>query len=80
VAVQEAPVLNPVTVETNGVDSDAVPDAGAGVPLVQVTDTGTVAALFGMKSLLTVRVALRSVLTIVHWPALSSAEQVPLEL
>jgi hypothetical protein len=69
--------VKPATVVVKAVDSDAVPDAGDGVPLVQVTVTGTVAALFGTKSLLTVRVALVCALTIVQVPAVSVAEQVP---
>jgi hypothetical protein len=40
-----------MTVVAKGDDSDASPDAGEGVPLVQVTLTLTVAALSGMKSL-----------------------------
>jgi hypothetical protein len=58
--------LNPVTVVTNGVASLAEPDAGEGVPLVQVTLTLTLAPLFGTKSLFTVKVPLRSVLTMVQ--------------
>jgi hypothetical protein len=64
--VQLAPRLKPVTVVTNGVASLAEPEAGVGVPLVQVTLTLTDAPLFGMKSLFTVNVPLRSVLTIVQ--------------
>jgi hypothetical protein len=50
----------------NGVASDAEPDAGEGVPLVQVTLTLTLAPLLGLKSLLTVRVALFKVFVIVQ--------------
>jgi hypothetical protein len=50
----------------NGVASDAEPDAGEGVPLVQVTLMLTLAASFGTKSLLTVSVAVFSVLTMVQ--------------
>jgi hypothetical protein len=66
VAVQVAPTLKPVIVVTNGVDSEAEPEAGDGVPLVQATLTATLAALFGSKSLFTVRVALFSVFAIVQ--------------
>jgi len=42
VAVQVEPAtLKPVTVVENGVDGVALPEAGEGVPLVQVTETGT---------------------------------------
>jgi hypothetical protein len=66
VAVHVAPGLKPVIVVVNGVASDAEPDAGEGVPVVQVTLTLTVVPLFGTKSLFTVSVALFSVLTIVQ--------------
>ena len=76
-----APTLKPVTVVTNDVLSVALPEAGLGVPLVQLTLTlADPLPLSGMKSLFTVNVALRRVFTIVHWPALRSAEHVPLEL
>jgi hypothetical protein len=58
--------VNPVTVVVNGVASDAVPDAGEGAPVVHVTLIGTLAPLFGTKSLLTVNVALFSVFVIVQ--------------
>jgi hypothetical protein len=64
--VQVVPAPKPVIVVTNGVASLAEPDAGEGVPLVQVTLTETLAALSGWKSLFTVRVALFSVLVIVQ--------------
>jgi hypothetical protein len=67
-------------VAMNGDASDAVPDAGVGVPLVQVTLTETVAALFGMKSLKTLSVALVCVLVIVQDPVESVAEQVPVDV
>ena len=51
VAVHVEPVLKPMIVVMNGDASDAGPDAGEGVPLVQVTEIVTVAALSGMKSL-----------------------------
>jgi hypothetical protein len=66
VAVQVAPVLKPVTVVVKGVASEAEPEAGDGVPLVHVTLTPTVPPLLGTKSLLTVSVALFSVLVIVQ--------------
>ena len=44
------------------------PLAGEGVPLVQVTLTGTLAPLLGTKSLWTVKVALFCVLVIVQEP------------
>jgi hypothetical protein len=58
--------LKPVIVVTNGVASLAEPDAGDGVPLVQVTLTLTLAPLSGWKSLFTVSVALFSVFVIVQ--------------
>jgi hypothetical protein len=66
VDVQVAPAVKPVIVVTKGVDSEAEPEAGEGEPLVQVTLTATLAVLFGTKSLLTVSVALFSVLVIVQ--------------
>jgi len=68
VAVHVAPAPKPVTVVVNGEASDAGPDAGVSVPLVQVTLTGTLALSFGMKSLLTVNVALFNEFTIVQPP------------
>jgi hypothetical protein len=64
--VQVAPALKPVIVVTNGVASDAEPEAGDGEPLVQMTLTVTEAPLFGMKFLLTVSVALFNVFVIVQ--------------
>jgi hypothetical protein len=66
VAVQVAPMVKPVIVVENGVASEALPLAGEGVPLEQVTLTGTVAPSSGTKSLMTVKVALFSVFVIVH--------------
>jgi hypothetical protein len=66
--VQVAPLANPVTVVTNGVDSLEAPEAGDGVPLVQVTLTATEAALFGTKSLFTVNVPLFRLFTMVQLP------------
>ena len=44
-AVQVEPTLSkPVTVVVNGVDGEAEPEAGEGVPLEQLTETGTLAA------------------------------------
>jgi hypothetical protein len=59
-------MVKPLTVVTKGVASDADPDAGEGVPLVQVTLTLTLAPLFGTKSLFTVSVATFSTLMIVQ--------------
>jgi hypothetical protein len=67
--VHVAPVEKPVTVVTNGVASEAEPEAGEGVPLVHVTLTETDAPSFGTKSLLTVSVALVCVFVIVQEPA-----------
>ena len=67
-AVQVAPGLAPVTVKTAGVDSDAFSGVAVTVPEVQVRATGTVATLFGMKSLWTAMVSLLSVLVIVQVP------------
>jgi hypothetical protein len=67
--VQVAPVVNPVTVTDSGVASEIDPEAGDGVPLLQLMFTGTLAPLFGTKSLLTTNVALFSVLVIVQLAA-----------
>jgi hypothetical protein len=80
VAVQVAPTLKPLTVVTNGVDSVIEPLAGEADPLLQVTLTGTLAPLSGWKSLFTVSVVLRSVLTTVQVPVERLALHVPLEL
>ena len=61
-----APPVKPVIVVTNGVASEADPEAGVGVPLVQDTLTETDAPSFGTKSLFTVSVALVCVLIIVQ--------------
>jgi hypothetical protein len=66
VAVQVAPALKPVTVNTAGEPSEAGLGVASGVPLVQVSETLTVAALSGTKSLLTVKVAEVCVFVIVH--------------
>jgi hypothetical protein len=75
--VQVAPDVNPATVVTNGVASLADPEAGEGVPLVQVTLTLTLAPLFGTKSLLTVKVALVWVFVIVQEPVPAGAPLMP---
>ena len=80
VAVQVAPGLKPVIVVENAVASEADPEAGDGVPLVQDTLTLTDAALLGTKSLCTASVALFSVFVIVHVPADSDAWQVPVDV
>ena len=67
-AVQVVPGLAPVTVNTAGVDSDALSGVAVTVPEVQVSLTGTVATLFGVKSFLTVTVLLLSALVIVQLP------------
>jgi hypothetical protein len=77
VAVHEGLPVNPVTVKTAGVDSEADAVAGVSVPLAQTKDTVTDPPAFGWKSLLTVKVALLRVLTIVQEPVVSGAEQVP---
>ena len=64
-----------MTVVVNGVASDAEPEAGDGVPLVQVTLTATDAPLSGTKFLFTVNVAELSVFVIVHPPLAIIAEQ-----
>ena len=65
-AVQVAPGLAPVTVNTAGDPSAALNGEAVTVPESQTRVTGTVAALFGMKSLLTAIVSLLSVLVIVQ--------------
>jgi hypothetical protein len=74
-----------VTVVANGVASVAEPDAGDGVPLVQVTLTLTDAPLLGVKSLFTRNVPLFCVLVIVQPPEPEGAPlieppQVPVEV
>lgn len=80
VAVHVAPALYPVTVVVNGVASDALPEDGLGVPLVQVMLTETDPPAFGTKSLFTVKVAVFSVFVIVHAPTDTAALHVPDEL
>jgi len=79
VAVHDGLPVNPVTVNAAGVDSDAEADAGLADPVAQTRETVTEAALLGTKSLLTVKLALFSVLTIVQDPAARAAEHVPLD-
>ncbi len=80
-AVQLGSGVKPVTVKTAGEASLAEVLAGVTTPLSQARETVTEAALLGTKSLMTVTVAERSVLVIVHWPtATRAALQVPLEL
>ena len=74
------PAPNWVMVVVNGEPSAAEPLAGVAVPLVQLIETGTLAPLFGRKSLFTVNVALRIVLTIVQVPAVNEAEHVPVDV
>jgi hypothetical protein len=50
----------------NGIASEALPDDGLGVPLVQVMLTETDPPAFGTKSLFTVKVAVFRVFTIVQ--------------
>jgi hypothetical protein len=65
--VQVAPLVKPVIAKLPGAAWLTGALAGAGVPpLVQVTDTVTEAPLLSEKTLLTVRVALLSVLVIVQ--------------
>jgi hypothetical protein len=69
----------PVSVNSAGEPSAALALAGLTVPDVQLSDTLTLAPLFGMKSFFTRNLALRRVLVIVHSPALSAAAHVPVE-
>jgi hypothetical protein len=69
-----------VTVKTAGDASVALADAGVTEPLAQLSETVTLAALSGTKSFRTSKVAELSVLTMVQEPAVSAAEQVPLEV
>jgi hypothetical protein len=79
VAVHDGLPVNPVTVNDAGVASEADADAGDAEPVAQARDTVTDPAALGTKSLLTVKVALLRVLTIVQEPVASAAEQVPEE-
>ena len=73
--------MKPVTVKTAGEASLARALAGVTTPLSQVRVTVTLAVLLSEKSLRMVKVALLSVLVIVHWPAATRAAlQVPVEL
>jgi hypothetical protein len=68
-----------VTVNTPPPDSEAEAVAGVSEPLAHERLTVTLAALFGMKSLFTVKVAVLSVFTIVQEPVSRAAEHVPEE-
>ena len=70
----------PVSVNSAGEPSAALALAGLTVPDVQLSDTLTLAPLFGMKSFFTRNLALRRVLVMVQLPAVRAALQVPLEL
>jgi hypothetical protein len=80
VPVQVGLPVWPVTVKTAGVDSVALAEAGEAVPLAQLRETVTLAPLFGTKSFRTSNVAVFRLLTMVQKPALSAAEQVPVEV
>jgi hypothetical protein len=54
-------------VKLAGVASEALADAGLAVPLAQESETVTLAALLGTKSLFTVNVSVFSVLIIVQF-------------
>ena len=66
--MQVVPGLAPVTVNIAGDPSTALSGVVVTVPEVQVRATGTVATLFGMKSLWTAIVSLLRVLVIVQVP------------
>jgi hypothetical protein len=66
VAEHVAPAVKPVIVKTAGDASEAFWGEESTLPVVHVTETLTVAALFGTKSLLTVNVAPLSVFVIVQ--------------
>jgi hypothetical protein len=70
----------PETVNTAGVASEAVAEAGEAEPEAQESETVTEAPLSGMKFLLTVKVAVFRVLTIVQEPADSAAEHVAVDV
>ena len=73
--MQVAPGLAPVTVNTAGDASDAFNREVVTVPEVQVRTTGTVATLFGRKSLLTTIVLPLSVLVISQLPPSATSTQ-----
>jgi hypothetical protein len=79
VALQVGSGVYPLTVNTAGMASEALAEAGVTPPLAQERDTVTLLPLLGTKSLLTVNVATLSVLTIAQDPAESAAEHVPVE-
>ena len=70
----------PVSVNSAGEPSAALALAGLTVPDVQLSDTLTLAPLFGMKSLLTLNWAVLRVLVMVQLAAVRAALQVPLEV
>ena len=74
-----APGPYPVTVKLAGLPSAELALPGLTVPLVQVIETLTGAALSGTKSFTTWKVA-TALLSSVQLPAVSVAEQVPVEL
>jgi hypothetical protein len=80
VAVQFGSPEKPVTVKTAGVASEADAEAGLALPLAQESETVTLAALLGTKSLFTWKVSEVIVFVIVQPPALSAALQVALEV
>jgi hypothetical protein len=80
VAVQSGSPVKPVTVKTAGLDSEAGADTGVSDPLAHERLTVTPAALLGTKSLLTWKVSLVWLLTIVQVPTLSRAEQVAVDV
>jgi len=69
----------PVSVNSAGEPSAALALAGLTVPESQRRLTLTEAVLLSLKSFFTRNLALRRVLVIVHSPALSAAEHVPVE-
>jgi hypothetical protein len=72
VAVQVGSPVNPVTVKTAGIASDARADAGEAAPEAHEIETVTLKPMLGWKSLLTVKLAVFSVLIIVHVETLPS--------
>ena len=71
--------MAPVIENVAGEPSLAEALAGVTAPETQERETVTLAALLGTKSLRTSNVSVVCVLVIVHWPALRSAEHVPVE-
>ena len=79
-AVQAGSPVYPVTVKVAGEASEALMEAGLTEPEAQERETETEAPLSGMKSLLTVKLAM-VVLVMVQEPAgdRRAAEQVPVD-